>query len=214
MDFSSLLSDATGTVSSLVEDPKLDDTSRTVKAVKAPKVERVAGAASAKVIPHETVGVVLDLNETNDAVEFLRLASMVGVRQAIDPVTGAPAVNLKRKPVTFKNPHEVRHDTILLLQCCGFKVDDLGTALAAATRRARLTLDPNPGEGKAPRLSPTVAGYVAGMPAPARRLVADMKAKQRVLLDAASKADKEGNVTLANKLLAQARQLDDASNAY
>jgi hypothetical protein len=221
MDLSSILDAATETVSSLVENPKLEDGDTSqgspkvkVQRVKAPKVERVINASVAKVIPPAPVGVVMDLTDANDAAEFIKLSTMVGVRQAIDPMTGAPAVNLKRKPITFKNPNEVRHDTILLLQCCGFKVDDLGTALSSAVRRARLTLDPHPGAGKAPRLSPTIAGYVAGMPEPERRLVADMKAKQRVLIDAAGKADKAGNKSLADKLLAQARKLDDTINAH
>lgn len=218
MDISALLAEADSLLAVHVENPKLEagDTSQAAstpkvktiraKVSKVPAPATLAAAQAAGVVPAASMGVLLDLQNPDDAAEYLRLEKLVGFRQSISPVTGAPLCNAKRQPVIYRNPAEVMNDQRVLMQCCGFDPRELGASLSAANRRARLTLDASlGGDGVKLRPSNTIAGFVAGMPAPAVRLLADMKAKQKTLIDAASKLNDAGNVTLANKLLAQAQ---------
>ncbi len=88
-----------------------------------------------------------------------------------------------------------------------------GTQLETARRKATALTKDGWAEDKPIRTAPTVGGYVAGAPDPSARLLQDLRAKQRAIIDAACKLEKAGKKADADKLLAASRKFDEQIQA-
>lgn len=129
--------------------------------------------------------------EPIDAAGFLALLKIAGMVPAKRPKTGEPVVRADGTPVFVASggyPAK-RADEVTALRRFGMydAKGDHGAQLAAATRKARMALDPSlGGDGKVPRTAPTVAGYVAGVYDATARTIGTLKAEIRLLSDLVS----------------------------
>ena len=148
------------------------------------------------------------------ATIFLLSIKRAGFRPSINPETKTIQIGANGAPVFLRDASKVREDEInAVATFMGYDRRQLhGVQLEAARRRALLLVKPYlGGDGKVKRTAPSVAGYVAGNGAEQAqdRLLGDLNAKLRVLVDLKCKtADKADLATLDNMIFGLHQQID------
>lgn len=185
MDLSTLLSDTDSLLATMIkggeniESPKV-----TVQPAKPAKEKpaKAAKAASKVATVEPTIEKSIDLGTVIGATAFTARLRECGLRPVMGD-NGAIKLNDRGVPILVRQSREVRNDQIALLKECGIDPRDFGSALASAERRATMTLRPSVGEDRKARTAPTVAGFVAGVCDPSQRLLSDLRAKLRAMVD-------------------------------